>query len=351
MSEKDFVPSTFHLAIMQQTERELAWHGQPFLPWQTRLRARLIDLIGDYPSERVPLDVEITEREETDEYVRIKLVFTGEPHADVPAHLLVPRDAEGALPGMICLQGHSPGMHISIGVANDEHEQELVEGDRDFAVQAVRNGFLALAIEQRCFGERSETLQEQRSDHGCQDATMHSLLLGRTVQAERTWDVMRAIDLLEGLPEVLPGDDLEGVWLDPDRLGCMGNSGGGTTTFYAACLEPRIRLAVVSCAFCTYAHSLMRIYHCPDNYIPGILKVAETGELAGLIAPRGLLVVAGREDSIFPIEGVRQAFETAEEIFRAAGCAENIELIVGEGGHRFYAQESWPVIRRMLDTV
>jgi len=337
MSELCFVPSRYHLHLMEKTERKLAWGGQRFRPWQRKLRRALIELLGGFPQERCPLDVRELEREETEEYIRTKMVFASEERADVPAHLLIPKGVKLPAPAMICLQGHSPGMHISIGVARDEYERELVEGDRDIALQAVRNGFVALAIEQRCFGERAETLQEQRSDHGCFDAVMHSLMLGRTMAGERVWDVMRAIDLLETVEAV-----------DADRIGCMGNSGGGTVTFYAACVDERIRLAVPSCSFCTYADSIMRIYHCSDNYIPRMLTVAEQGDLAGLIAPRKLLVVAGREDTIFPLKGVRGAFSTAKDIFTAAGCPENIDLVVGEGGHRFYAEQSWPRIRAML---
>ena len=32
--------------------------------------------------------------------------------------------------------------------------------------------------------------------------------------------------------------------------------------------------------------------------------------------PRKLLVIAGREDNIFPIQGVRSAFETVKKIYR-----------------------------------
>ena len=150
-------------------------------------------------------------------------------------------------------------------------------------------------------------------------------------------DVVRAIDLIQERPEV-----------DPGRIACMGNSGGGTITFYAACIEPRIKLAVASCVFCTYADSIMRIEHCGDNYIPGVLRVAEMGELAGLIAPRKVLFVAGETDEIFPIGGVRAAFETASNIFGAAGCADNARLVVGPDGHRFYAELAWPLIRKMM---
>ncbi len=337
MKQRHFAPSQYHLSLMQRTRRRLAWEGQEFGPWQEALRVELLELIGGFPEERLPLDVEELEREETDDYVRIKIVFTAEECADAPAHLLVPRRARGPLPGMVCLQGHSSGMHISIGEARSEKDRESIAGDRDFAVQAARNGFVALALEQRCFGEREETEQEACWDNRCLDAVFHSLMLGRTVIGERVWDVMRAVDLLQEQPEV-----------DPERIACLGNSGGGTIAFYAACLEPRIKVAVPSCVFCTFADSLMRIQHCGDNYIPGILRLAEMGELAGLIAPRRVLFVAGREDNIFPIDGVRRAFATAKEIFEAAGCPDNARLIVGPEGHRFYAEPAWPVINEMI---
>jgi len=332
-----YVPSTYHRHRMGQVEQELAWHGQAIEPWQKELRARLIGLLGGFPESNVNLNAREIERRETAAYTLSKIVFTSEPRAEVPCYLLTPTGGDLPYPAVICLQGHTPGMHISIGEARDETERNSIAGDRDFAVQAVNRGFVALAIEQRCFGERTETLQKKRAADTCHDAAMHALMLGRTLLGERIWDVKRGIDYLETLPEV-----------DRERICCMGNSGGGAVTFYTACVEPRIALAVPSCFFCTYADSIMTIYHCADNYIPGILKVAEVGDLAGLVAPRRLIVVAGEQDDIFPIEGVHKAFEKAKSIFTAAGCAENCQLVVGAEGHRFYASLAWPLILKML---
>jgi len=337
MRERFYVPSQLHRHLMATTRPEFAWNGGPFEAWKEQLLERFRPLVGEMPAEGGPLNVEELERQDMGAYVRTKIVFTAEPRADVPGYLLVPKDLDGPAPAMVCIQGHSPGAHLSVGIVRDEQDRESLAGDRDFALQAVRHGWCALAIEQRCFGERSETLQAQRSSHGCFDAVMHSLMLGRTMIGERVWDVMRGIELLQSVPEV-----------DDARIACMGNSGGGTVTFYAQILDPRIQLGVVSCAFCTYADAIMSIYHCADNYLPGVLKVAEMGDLAGLIAPRKLLVVAGREDPIFPIDGVRRAYEQARAIFEAAGCPQNIEMLVGEDGHRFYAEMAWPLINRML---
>jgi len=335
--ERHFAPSQYHRRLLEETERESAWRGQDFPTWREGLRARFIELLGGFPSERTPLNVEETGRRETDDYVRTALVFTAEDHTDVPAWLLVPKAPSPPLPAMICLQGHSPGMHISIGEAGDESEERLIAGDRDIALQAVRRGFAALALEQRCFGRRAETRQQKRWPHPCLDAVFHSLLLGRTVLGERIWDVMRAIDLLEQRPEV-----------DARRIACMGNSGGGKISLYAACVDERIGLAVASCTFATFAGSSMRFKHCGDTYIPGILKVAEMGELAGLVAPRRLLIVSGQHDEIFPVDAAREGFQQAREIFGAAGCEGNVRHLIGPEGHRFYADLAWPVIEEMM---
>jgi len=338
MTERYYAPSQFHLHRLEQTTPELAWHGQPVGPWQQALRERLVDLMGGLDDERCDPNVEELEREETEGAVRRKLVFTSTPFADVPCHLLVPKGITGTVPGVICLQGHSTGMHISIGEAQYEGDEASIAGGRDIAIQAAANGYVALAVEQRCFGERKETLQEQRSNHGCLDASMHALLLGGTMIGERVWDVMRAIDLLRDQPEV-----------DPDRIVVMGNSGGGTITFFTAAVDDRVHLPVPSCYFCTFSACLMRIYHCTDNYIPGILKVADMGDIAGLFAPRPVIFVAGEEDPIFPIAGVREAFDRAQAIYAAAGCADRCRLIVGPAGHQFYPDLAWPEIRAVLE--
>ena len=128
----------------------------------------------------------------------------------------------------------------------------------------------------------------------------------------------------------------------------MGNSGGGTATFYAACLDERISLAMPSCAVCTYKDSIAKMFHCTCNFIPNIAKFFDMGDLGGLIAPRPLIVVHGIADTIFPDEGVKEAFETIKELYAAAGVPDRCRLVTGPEGHRFYADLSWPVVHELI---
>jgi len=292
--------------------------------------------LGDFPV-RTSLKAETVEKKKFSGYVRERIVFQSEPFADVPAYLLLPAKINPPFPVVICLQGHSPGMHISLGQARNKEEKKLIAGDRDLAIQAIKNNYAALVIEQRCFGERQETKQKDKAPHGCQDAAMHSLLLGKTLLGERVWDVIRGIDYLQTRKEI-----------DGRRIACAGNSGGGTITFFAACIDKRIKVAVPSCYYCSYRNSLMQIYHCTDNYLPGILKVADMGDLGGLIAPRPLIILAGETDPIFPIAGVKKSYRQTKKIYRAFKSDRKLHLLVGKGGHRFYAELAWPKIRKFL---
>ena len=331
-------PSVHHRHVMDNTEQLLAYDGGDVRAWQQKLRRKLRQLIGDMPRERAPLNVRTLWKREHELGAIEKLAFTSEPYADVLAYMCVPRDVTPPYTAMVCVQGHSTGMHNSIAVDYETNTKPIgVAGDRDFALGCLRRGIAALCIEQRSFGERKELVQEHVSPHGCHDATMHALMLGQTLIGERVYDVDRGIDYLAARGDV-----------DLGRLGVMGNSGGGTISLFSAALLRRIRFAMPSCYFCTFRDSIMSIYHCADNYVPGLYKYAEMADVMGLFAPRPVVIVAGKTDEIFPIKGVRKAFRDLKRIYRAAGAEQHCHLVVGDGDHRFYADEAWPVMLKEL---
>ena len=295
--------------------------------WQQALRRRLIQMLALPSGPHGPLEAEFDREGETDSFSIDRIAFTSEPGERVPGYVLRPRRGRPPYPVMICLQGHSPGMHISLGRASNQRERQAIEGGRDLALQAVAHGWAAVVIEQRAFGLRAY----QGLD--CGDVSLAMLMLGRPITGGRVLDVMRAVDLIATQPD-----------LDSARIGCMGNSMGGTVSFYAACVDPRIRLAVVSCSFGPLADTWMRTPHCACGYLPGIYAVADMPDLAGLIAPRHLLIVAGKKDPLAHFEGVVQGVERARQIFAAAGAPDRVRLVAGEEGHRFYP-EAWPEIQ------
>ena len=212
-------------------------------------------------------------------------------------------------------------------------ENTIKGGDRDFVVRAVKEGVCAIALEQRCFGECGGTPKGP----DCHVSSMSAIINGRTTIGERALDTSTVIDA------IIEHFD----FLDTDNIALMGNSGGGTATFYTACLDERIKLAVPSCAVCTYKHSIAAMKHCVCNFVPNIANYFDMGDLAGMIAPRKLVVVNGKNDDIFPEPGVIESFEIIKSLYAAAGVPDNCALVTGNGGHRFYADDAWPVMHKM----
>jgi cephalosporin-C deacetylase-like acetyl esterase len=330
-------PEDCHALLLEAAPLRLAFdkhRDRPYAEWRDAVDRQLRSMVEIRPD---PVDLDV--RVDATDPGEVRFVFTAEAGADVPCHLLLPTDRPGPHPVVICLQGHTSGMHLSLGRARSAADVPMLEGGRDFAVQAVREGFAALVLEQRCFGERVDTRPPERHTFGdgCHHASMTALLLGRTMMGERCLDVSRAIDVLHS--GVLAVD------LDLDRIGCMGNSGGGAITLFAACLDDRIAAAMPSCYVCTFRSSIGSIDHCADNYVPGLLQWFEMGDLAALLAPRPLVVVAGRHDPLFPFSAVESTFARMTEVYEAAGASTVPTLVVGEGGHRFYPDQAWPAWR------
>lgn len=237
-----------------------------------------------------------------------------------------------------CLQGHSTGKHISLGQCKFESDEASVAGGRDFAIQAVREGFCAITLEQRYMGMTGQTAQGLAAC-SMENEGMATLLMGRTAIGERVWDVTRLLDVIEKHLS---------AYIDPTKILCMGNSGGGTTTFYAACMDERICLAMPSCAVCSFDDSIMAMKHCACNFVPGIRNYFDMGDLAGLIVPRPLVLVCGVEDPIFPLHGVEKMDTLIRHLYRQFGKEMDYELVKGQGGHQFYPDEAWPVVHRLL---
>jgi len=318
---------------MRTLQPSLTYRGGDVMAWQQELRAKVVELLGFelQTGTRVPLNVRTLWQRDHAYGTIEKIVFTSEPAVDVPAYLCLPAHVAPPYRCFICLQGHTTGMHNSIGVDRQDESLSIeAEGDRDFGIGCMRHGMAALCLEQRSFGERQETIQPQHLDYLRHQAAMNALLLGRTLLGERIFDVDRAIDYLAAR-----GD------MDVTRIGVMGNSGGGTTSLFAAALLSRLRYAVPSCCFSTFQASIQSMLHCVCNYVPGLLQFADMGDIAGLIAPKPLLLVSGDEDGIFPIDATRHEFARVQQIYSAAGSADACQHLICHGGHRFYAADAW----------
>ena len=274
-------PLQHHIALSSEMKPSLRYDGSvDFGEWQKICTERLSELLG--MDAFVPCEplMEITEDGELNGNRRIHFLLQTEEGYFAHCDLLLPPGQDGPLPLCVCVQGHATGSHISLGVPVYPGDEATIQGgDRDFAVRAVKEGYAALAIDQRGFGQCGGT----EKGPACDRPVMTALMLGRTVIGERIWDISRAVDAVL---------DRFGDLVTMEKSVLVGNSGGGTTTYYAACLENRFAGYMPSCAVCTYHDSIISLHHCSCNYVPRIQKYFDMGDLAAMIAPKKLVVYA-----------------------------------------------------------
>lgn len=311
-----------------------AREGMCYEEWKESVRLKFFELVGmeNVKKNACPLNVQIEWTEDKETYTLIRFTFESEVEEIVPCYLCVPKTGKKKYPVAIVLQGHTTGFHNSIGEIKFEQDKADYPNDA-FALQAVERGFIALAIEQRGMGERKSTTPNRHMHEQCRYASLVALEMGRTLLAERMWDVSKAIDALAHFEQC-----------DLDKILITGHSGGGTMTYYASCFDERIKLSVPSCSLCPYKESILEILHCNCNYIPGIYQWLDMQDMSCLIAPRRLVAVTGAKDDIFPIHGVRRGFETVRKIYEENGVAENCRLIETTEAHKWIPSIVWGVI-------
>lgn len=309
------------LAFQARTRKEAA-------TWQPKLRAKLAELLGGFPSTHVPLRPAVLETRDFGSYRREKVVFDSRPGTSVLAYVLVPKPAPARAPVVICVPGHGRGVDDIVGIDDKGNDRTDKAGyQHDFAIQAAEAGLAAVAIEPLAFGCRRDpiTAKAGLGRSACQPSAGGALLVGQTMIGWRVYDVMRTIDYIATRRE-----------LDAKRVGCMGISGGGTCTLFSAALEPRIRAALVSGYLNTFRDSVGSLSHCIDNYVPGILNWAEMYDIAGLIAPRPLFVESGERDNIFPIQASIESFRRVKQIYEVFGVPDLAQQEVFPGEHSFW---------------
>ena len=117
---------------------------------------------------------------------------------------------------------------------------------------------------------------------------------------------------------------------------------------YTAALDDRVQVALVSSYLGQYVVTSLDEEHCPCNDIPGILRYAEMGDVAALIAPRPVMFVNGRRDPTTG-PGARESFATVRHLYRFLGVPRRARLIEPEGmGHYFDNQLAIGWLRRWM---
>jgi len=312
---------------------------QDWAAWEKTARAMFFELLGEFP-QRVDLAPDVVYSVEEDGLTRQRVVFDSEEHMSVPCVVLrpadMPEDRSGA--AIICSHGHGPygkepvaGNRSSPGI-----EASRTEHNYSYGEQMARRGFLTICPDLRVFGERGGNAYPGRDP--CNIHFLRGAVLGIYTLTLNIWDIQRCVDYLETRPEV-----------DPGRIGMMGLSQGGTMTTFASAAEPRIRAAdIIGYVNPWERFGVNRAQFCGSQIVPSIFRHFDTSDIAGLIAPRPLLIEMGVHDTCFPIEDLLDGFRHLQTIYQAAGAGDRLEADVHPGGHAFAGNKAFDFFERNL---
>ena len=191
----------------------------------------------------------------------------------------------------------------------------------------VKEGFVVLAYDPVGQGERRYYWNPatRQNEIGGPVTWEHSLpgqlllLIGQDLTQYRIWDGMRAIDYLLTRPEV-----------DPQRIGCCGQSGGGTLTTFISAIDERVKCAA---AHEGAMHRKWPVHFRPEtplgtgdteqHFFPAAIYGIDGEDLNSAIAPRPLLstiehfspaynAVTAEVRARYELMGVPEKFQTVE---------------------------------------
>ncbi len=285
---------------------------EKILQRQKRLRHDFRQMIGPLP-ERTPLNAKIVGAVNCDGYRIEKVVYESRPGHHVTANLYLPTKDRPPFPGVLVPCGHS---------ANGK----AAEAYQSVAILLAKNEFVTLVFDPIGQGERLQLLDAPRNG-----TTTHTLLgigallVGVNTGNYRLWDGIRSLDYLASRPEV-----------DPKRLGCTGNSGGGTMTTWLMAADDRIGVAAPSC-FVTSLERLLAVSPPPDaeQLWPrqGACGIEHT-DFITMRAPKPTRILAAKRD-FFPFDGTQEACREAVGVYDVLGQPERVDLFSYDDGHGF----------------
>jgi dienelactone hydrolase len=285
------------------------------MDYQRRMREFFVAQLGGFP-ERMPLHANVVGRLARDGYRVEKIIFESQPHHYVAAVLYLPL-GKPPYPAVLVPCGHSEN-----GKASELYQR--------VCIFLAKEGMAALCYDPISQGERYQLLDAKgkRRFGSTLEHTLvgvGSILLGTNTARYRIWDGMRAIDYLVSRPDI-----------DPKRIGCTGNSGGGTLTSYLMALDERIVCAAPSC-YLTTLRRLMDTISAQDaeqNIYGQIARGMDHADYVLMRAPKPTLMCVATRD-YFDIDGAWQTFREAKRWYTRMGYPERAAIAETDMSHGF----------------
>ncbi|NLT41960.1 MAG: prolyl oligopeptidase family serine peptidase [Anaerolineae bacterium] len=339
-------------AMLAAHPPRLAFDGSTpadYQAWRAQFHDAYRRCLGPWPTPVEP-NLEVVEERDFPAFTATRLHFDSAPGVAVSAYLLVPKGiAPGEKrPGILAAHGHGDGRHndgkddlLGLDGGDPDRAASIRRQNLDYAKQAAERGYVVIVPDWLPFGERKAPKEWVGGRDRCNVVGMGWAYLGYTMLGQNIWDGMRALDILATRPEV-----------DAERLGVIGLSYGGTMTLHLAANDPRLKVAVMSGYLSTVRGDAITKRgggnFCLGQHVPELLLYGDIPDMAGLIAPKPLLIEAGQKDTCFIIEDARAAYRQLERIYRAGGHADRLAYDEHPYEHRWHGVLAWDWLERWL---
>lgn len=253
--------------------------------WEARakeLRAQILFSAGLDPlPEKTPLNPRVTGRLEGPDYTIENVAIETYPGFFLCGNLFRPKTGKGPFPGIVNPHGHAAQGRLQMDpdvppaapapAKPGKGQSNLVA----IGVSLARQGFVVFAYDMVGYNDTNQVAQHREF---CKDP--RPWLWNVSLFGLQLWDSIRALDYVASLPDV-----------DRERIGMTGASGGGTQTFFLAAVDERVKAAVPVNMVSAYMQG-----GCLCENGPGLRVGADNPEIAALIVPRPLLLVAATGD-------------------------------------------------------
>ncbi|NOY75999.1 MAG: prolyl oligopeptidase family serine peptidase [Kiritimatiellaeota bacterium] len=308
-----------------------SFSGSDFTKWKRETWPEVLATLGDWP-ERVDPNPVMSAEWEHDGLVKQRWFI--DVGYGISAVLQINRgkdiDEKNEHPAILCCHGHGQfGKEPVMGNDSTPELRGAIERmNYNYGHVMAKKGFVTYAIDWIGFGERADKNKPNWNSAGagrdmCNVYYLHATMLGMTPLSINISHGMAASDFVSSLP-----------FVDAERLGVMGLSGGGTMALWLALCDERFKAAEVICYSDLWAYFGIRdVNYCGMQVAPGLYKLVDLPDLQGLLAPKPLLIDIGAADSCFKIDSATQCFNKLEGIYAAAGASDKLELDLYSGEH------------------
>lgn len=302
-----------HRALAASKKYQLPVTRADWVATASEIRSRVVAEAGVRFFPELDLDVKETGSLAGDGFSVRNIYFQTRPGVYATANLFVP-EGSGRFPAVVVMMGHSTN-------------GKLYENYQAVGQALARDGYVALCIDPWGAGERS-TIHGEFEYHGT--ALGASLMnIGETLLGMQLTDNVRAVDLLRSLP-----------YVDKDKIGATGASGGGNQTMWLAAIDERVKAAVPVVSVGTF-ESYIGAHNCVCEVLPKGLTIAEEWGILGLVAPRAIKMCNHNQESnptFFPSE-MRTSFEKAKPVFALNETPDHIAYDLYDRPHGYFPED------------